>query len=241
MILVCAHAGLKTGEDGPTHADPQCLQLFQGNFPLGTAITLTPWEPQEIWPLLCTALAARPALLACFVTRPNETVLDRRAMGLALAEDATTGVYLLRRPTRPGDGSIVLQESAVAYTFVQEVLPLLDKDGISPAVYYVASAELFDLLPEETQRRIFPPERAHQAMGISGFTLPTMERWIRSEIGRAHTLHPYVHGRFLGSGQGQTVLAEAGLDGEGQYQAVRRYLDARAAAAPRVVALAASA
>ena len=22
MILVCAHAGLKTGEDGPTHADP---------------------------------------------------------------------------------------------------------------------------------------------------------------------------------------------------------------------------
>ncbi len=44
-ILVCAHAGLKTGEDGPTHADPQALQLLQENFPRGTVITLTPWEP----------------------------------------------------------------------------------------------------------------------------------------------------------------------------------------------------
>jgi len=37
------------------------------------------------------------------------------------------------------------------------------------------------------------------------------------------------------------VLAEAGLDGLGQYRAVRRYLDARAAAAPHAMALAASA
>ena len=43
LILVCAHAGLKTGEDGPTHADPQALQVLQENFPRGTAVTLTPW------------------------------------------------------------------------------------------------------------------------------------------------------------------------------------------------------
>jgi transketolase len=35
IILVCAHAGVKTGEDGPTHADPQPLQLLQENFPEG--------------------------------------------------------------------------------------------------------------------------------------------------------------------------------------------------------------
>ncbi|MDP1587895.1 MAG: hypothetical protein Q8M07_09145, partial [Prosthecobacter sp.] len=40
FFIVCAHAGLKTGEDGPTHADPQPLQLFQENFPRGSAITL---------------------------------------------------------------------------------------------------------------------------------------------------------------------------------------------------------
>jgi transketolase len=230
MILICAHAGLKTGEDGPTHADPQALQLLQGNFPLGVAVTLTPWEPQEIWPLLCAALDRRPALIAPFVTRPGETVLHRRALGLAPAEDAATGVYLLRRPGQRGDATIVLQESAVTYAFVQEVLPLLDRDGIAPWIYYVSSAELYDLLPGEQQRRLFPDERAREAMGITGFTLPTMERWVRSELGRAFTLHPYANGHFLGSGQGEMVLAEAGLDGQGQYRAIRRYVDALARA-----------
>ena len=35
LILICGHAGLATGEDGPTHADPQALQLLQENFPRG--------------------------------------------------------------------------------------------------------------------------------------------------------------------------------------------------------------
>ncbi len=225
MLLICAHAGLKTGEDGPTHADPQALQLVQGNFPLGAAITLTPWEPQEIWPLLCAALLHRPALIIPFVTRPNETILDRAALGLARAQEAVTGVYLLRRPRRAGHGTIVLQESAVAYAFVQEVLPLLERDGLSPWVYYVASAELFDLLTPDEQEIIFPEERAQEAMGITGFTRPTMDRWVRSGLGRTLTLHPFQHGGYLGSGRGEAVLAEAGLDGASQYRAVRRYVD----------------
>ena len=63
-------------------------------------------------------------------------------------------------------------------------------------------------------------------MGITGFTLPTMYRWVRSERGRAATLHPYRKGHFPGSGQGDMVLGEAGLDGEAQYRAIREYLDA---------------
>jgi transketolase len=225
MILVCGHAGLKTGEDGPTHADPQALQLLQENFPRGTAVTLTPWEPQEIWPLLATALAQRPALVAPFVTRPSELVLDRAALGLATAEEATTGVYLLRRPRGAGDLTIVLQESAVTYAFVSEALPLLEKEGIDPRVYYVASAELFDLLPRERRRALFPEEHALAAIGITGFTLPTLYRWVRSDAGLEATLHPYRHGHYLGSGPGEVVLAEAGLDGESQFVAIKKYLD----------------
>ena len=108
----------------------------------------------------------------------------------------------------------MLQESAVAYAFVEQALPLLEKDGIDLRVYYVASAELFDLLPPEEQERLFPEEHAREAMGITGFTLPTMYRWVRSDRGRAHTLHPFAQGHFLGSGQGPMVLAEAGLDGD---------------------------
>ncbi len=230
MILVAAHAGLKTGEDGPTHADPQALQLLQGNFPPAVAITLTPWDPQEVWPLLASALSGHPAVLVPFVTRPSERVLDRASRGLAPPEAAATGLYLLRRPHGHVDGTVVLQESAVTYTFVEEVLPRLEREGIGLWVYYVASAELFDLLPEERRQRIYPEERAREAMGITGFTLPTMERWICSTFGRDQTLHPYRGGHYLGSGEGAAVLAEAGLDADGQYRAIRRYVEARRSA-----------
>jgi transketolase len=228
MILICGHAGLATGEDGPTHADPQALQLLQENFPQGTAVTVTPWEPQEIWPLLATALVRRPALIAPFVTRPEETVLDRVALGLAGPEEAVTGLYCLRRPRGAGDVTIVLQESAVTYAFVSEALPLLERDGIDCRVYYVASAELYDSLPRERQRALFPEEHALAAIGITGFTLPTLYRWVRSDAGREATLHPYRHGHYLGSGQGEVVLAEAGLDGASQFAAIRKFLDGAA-------------
>jgi transketolase len=229
MILVCAHAGLKTGEDGPTHADPQALQLLQENFPRGTAISLTPWEPQEIWPLVAASLAARPAVIAPFVTRPTEPILDRTARGLAAPEEAVAGMYLLRRPKGAGDVTVVLQESAVTYAFVQDALPLLEAEGIDPWVYYVASAELFDLLPLEEQHRIFPEERAREAIGITGFTLPTLYRWIRSDAGLEASLHPYRGGHYLGSGQGEVVLAEAGLDGGSQFQSIKQFCQSRAA------------
>jgi len=224
LILICGHAGLATGEDGPTHADPQALQLLQENFPVGTTVTLTPWEPQEIWPLLATTLTRRPAFIAPFVTRPEVPVLDRTALGLAEPDAAVTGVYLLRPPVADGDVTIVLQESAVTYAFVTEALPLLLNDGIDARVYYVASAELFDSLAPERRREIFPEEYAFEAIGVTGFTLSTMYRWIRSDAGREATLHPYRHGHYLGSGQGEVVLAEAGLDGISQYRAIKNYL-----------------
>jgi len=226
-VLVCGHAGLKTGEDGPTHADPQALQLLQDNFPLGTMITLTPWDPQELWPLMATALGRRPAVIAPFVTRPNETVLDRKAMGLAPATAAATGVYRLRTAKGDGDGVIVLQGSGAAYGFVQDALPLLEKDGIDLNVYYIASAELFGLLPAKEQERIFPQKHADIAMAITGFTMATMYRWITSPMGRAASVHPYAKGHYLGSGQADKVLKEAGLDGESQYKAILRYVEQR--------------
>jgi transketolase len=227
IFLVCAHAGLKTGEDGPTHADPQPLQILQENFPRGTMITLTPWDPQELWPLTAAALNRRPALIAPFVTRPTEHVLDRKALGLSPANFAATGVYLLRGAKKRNAGVLVLQGSEVGYAFVEEALPLLEEKGVDLFVYYVASAELFDLLPKRLQEKIFPEAHARRAMGITGFTLPTMYRWVRSDRGREMTLHPYRKGHYLGSGQAHMVLCEAGLDGKSQFKTIMKYLKER--------------
>ncbi|MBN2170066.1 MAG: hypothetical protein JW819_01940 [Candidatus Krumholzibacteriota bacterium] len=224
MVLICAHAGLKTGEDGPTHADPQPLQLLQGNFPAGVAATLTPWDPQEIWHVFAAALRLRPAVIAPFVTRPSEPILDREALGLAPAAAAAQGVYLLRDARGDGDGALVLQGSDVAYAFVQEALPLLEREGIDLKVWYVASAELFDALPAAERERIFPAREAARAMGITGFTLPTLYRWVISERGRAASFHPFMKGHYLGSGQAHMVMREAGIHGAAQFEAVKRYL-----------------
>ena len=228
IILACAHAGLKTGEDGPTHADPQPLQLLQENFPRGTLITLTPWDPQEIWILMAAAFIKRPAIIAPFVTRPNEKVVDRKALGLAPVTSAATGVYLLRgaKGKRP-DGTLVLQGSEVGYAFVEEALPLIDKEGLDLNVYYAASAELFDLLTPAQQEKIYPEKAAQKAMGITGFTAPTMYRWILSERGRRAILHPFRKGHYLGSGQAHMVMKEAGLDGRSQFKAIKKYLEKR--------------
>jgi transketolase len=166
----------------------------------------------------------RPAIIAPVVTRPTETVLDRSSLGLAPAESARHGLYRLRRASGTADGTVVLQGSEVTYAFIQDALPRLAADGIDLDVFYVSSAELFDLLQDDQKYDIYPESRARSAMGITGFTAPTMNRWITSDRGRAATLHPFMKGHYLGSGPGERVLEEAGLDGNSQYEAIKRYI-----------------
>ena len=231
-IMVCAHAGFKTGEDGPTHAEPQTLQLLQDNFPPGVCMTLTPWDPQEIWPMMSAALVARPAVIAVFVTRPTEKVIDRRALGLPPAADAVKGVYPMRLAdlSKPSQGTIVLQESGATYAFVEDVLPRLNQAGFNLNVYYIASSELFSGLPAQEQESIFPMSHRQEAMGITGFTMTTMYRWVISESGRRDSVHAFTSGRYAGSGQALDVLKEAGLDGKSQFDAIARHVERREAA-----------
>ncbi len=224
-VMVNAHAGPKTGEDGPTHADPQALQLLQNNFPQGVCITLTPWEPQELWPLLAAGLKAAPAVLCPFVARPPELVPDRAALGLPPASAAAKGVYAVRRSS--GKATVVVQGSAVGALFMHKVLPRIDQLRLPVNVFYVTSAELYDLQPDSERSAIFPRELRHYAMGITDFTLPTIARWIRSEGGRRRSLHPFRQGAFLGSGDWQAVLKEGGLDADSQLEAVREWVKLR--------------
>ncbi len=231
-ILINAHAGLKTGEDGPTHADPQCLQLIQENFPPGILITLTPWEPGEIWPLLVAGIKQRPAILSPFVTRPNELIIDREKLNLAPATESVKGVYALRKadPERHIDGSVILQESGVTLEFITKVLPRLDEEGYNINVYHVSSAELYDAHPKEEREALLPYSVRRTALGITGFTLPTMYKWVTGFESRYRILHPFRKGYYLGSGTAESVLHQAGLDAESIYDEVIKYIEANSKA-----------
>jgi transketolase len=227
FIMINAHAGIKTGEDGPSHADPQPLQLLEGNFPRGSLITLTPWEPAEVWPLLAAALSRRPAVIAPFVTRPPEKAFSRAALGLPPAEEAARGIYyILKTGSRKKHcGTVVLQGSGVTGVFVHEVLPLIKEAGLNINILYVASKELFELLDDAEKEKLFPEKLAREAMGITDFTLPTMHYWIRSGEGLARTLHSFRGARYPGSGKAADVMREAGLDAAAQFKAIKEYAE----------------
>lgn len=224
LIMFNGHAGIPTGEDGPTHADPQALQLVQDNFPKGTSISLTPLEVDEIWPLVTRALQLRPALLNAFVIRPSSVMLDRHALGIDSAAQAVNGVYYLHKPQENPDGVIVLQGAGVGKIFAVEVLPQLLKENAKLAVLYVASRELFEQLPTQIQEQIFPSAWKKIATGITDFTLPTLDVWLHSDAGRACALYPHKKGGFMGSGSAEKVYEEAGLDASGQLHAMQAYL-----------------
>ena len=94
-------------------------------------------------------------------------------------------------------------------------------------VYYVSSAELFSMLPEQKQNEILPDKIMGEAMGITGFTMPTMYRWITSELGRKHTINSFVRGIYPGSGKAEVVMKEVGLNGSAQWDSIQKYIAAR--------------
>lgn len=226
FIMINAHAGPKTGEDGPTHADPQALGILQDNFPDGFLITLTPWDPAEIWPLIAYSLKKRPAIIAPFVTRPPEKVVDREKYGIEPIEKSIQGIYHFMKAdytAKQYNGTVVLQGNGVAMEFIRGVMDEIKRSGFNMNVYYVTSLELFKYLSEKEQEMIYPSALSRHAVAITDFTLSTMYYWIRSSYGIKTSLHAFKHGRYPGSGKGEVVLKEAGLDAQSQLKMIKEY------------------
>ena len=222
FILFNGHASLPTGEDGPTHADPQALQLVQDNFPKGACITITPLEVDEIWPLVARALSLKPAIFSPFVIRPSNKLMDRKALGVENAEAAMNGVYYLRRAQGKAEGTIFVQGAGVGREIVEKVLPSL-KENVN--IIYVTSRELFEQLSQTEQDKLIDPDLFKTSMGITDFTLPTLDCWVNSVAGRKHSLYPHKGGKFLSSGSSAKVYEEAHLDGASLLTAIKAYVN----------------
>ena len=245
--LVCAHAGLKTGEDGPTHADPQPLQLLQENFPPGTAITLTPWDPQEIWPLLAAALRRRPALIAPFVTRPDETRARPRGArpraGRGRGHRAST--CCARRARRRRRRRRAAGERR--HLRVRRARRCrCSRRTASTSTSTTSRARSCSTCCRRPSRHASSPRRARtSAMGITGFTLPTHVPLGPLRPRPRALAAPVPQGHFLGSGTGDDGARRGGPrrrePGEGDRRVRRRArVDARLNAASGAATRAAS-
>lgn len=223
MILINAHAGLKTGEDGPTHACPQTLSFWKSFGKLQCkVITLTPWDPNEIWPLMAAALKNNPAVILPYVTRPSEIVVDRKKLSFPDVSVSTDGIYYVRRAKK--SKAAVLYQGAEVGVELPNVISELDKEKIDVNILYVSSSELFSYLSAKKQEEILPSELKRRAMAITGFTLDTMYEYLLTEKGRDFSLHPFKKGIFLGSGPGGEVMKQAGLDVKSQVAAIKKFV-----------------
>ncbi|MBI5573406.1 MAG: hypothetical protein HY919_02475 [Elusimicrobia bacterium] len=223
MILINAHAGLKTGEDGPTHACPQTLSFWKSFSKLQLkVITLTPWDANEIWPLMAAALKHNPAVVLPYVTRPAEIVIDREKLGFPDVSTSANGIYCVRR-AKKSKATVIYQGAEVGIE-LPAVVSELDKEKIDVNIFYISSSELFSYLPEKKQEEILPEELKRNAMAVTGFTIDTMYEYLLSEKGRYFSLHPFRKGVFLGSGPGGEVLKQAGLDVKSQIASIKEFV-----------------
>jgi hypothetical protein len=98
-------------------------------------------------------------------------------------------------------------------------------------VHYVTSRLMFDALPRADRGRLWSPQMAVSAMGVTDFTADTMDGWITSSDGREATLSPHKGGHFLRSGIGSHVLKEGGLSADQIVDSVSRFAQQQATAA----------
>jgi len=223
VILVNAHAGLKTGEDGPTHACPQTLSMWKSfNKLKWKVITLTPWDPNEIWPLIVTAIKYNPAIIIAFVTRPSEVVPDREKINFPKVTETVNGIYYIKK-SKKSKKTVIYQGAEVGIE-LPTVVSELEKEKIDVNILYVSSSELFSYLPKNKQEKILPTILKQNAMAITGFTIDTMYEYLLTEKGREMSLHPFKKGIFLGSGPGSEVLKQAGLDAKSQINAIKKFV-----------------
>jgi transketolase len=223
VILINAHAGLKTGEDGPTHACPQTLSMWKSfNKLKWKVITLTPWDPNEIWPLIVAAIKHKPAIIVPFVTRPTEIVPDREKLNFPKVTETINGIYYIHKAKK--SKKTVIYQGAEVGIELPKVVEQLDKEKIDVNILYVSSSELFSYLPKKKQEEILPAVMKQNAMAITGFTIDTMYEYVVTEKGREMSLHPFKKGIFLGSGPGSEVLKQAGLDVKSQIKAIKSFV-----------------
>lgn len=196
------------------------------DFPKGAAITLTPLDGNDVWPVLSAALLKRPAVLYPVVSRPNVKIIDRAALGADGPEAAAKGVYRLCKSSKETpDGVIVVQGPGAGEVFCAEVLPELKKRGLEINAYYVTSRELFMTLPEEEREALFPYKDMQKAIALTDFTLPTMYCWLKSKMGAEYSIYPFMQGKYMSSGKAKDVYKEAHMDAKGQLEKIEAYLE----------------
>ncbi|KKQ27739.1 MAG: transketolase a tkta [Candidatus Magasanikbacteria bacterium GW2011_GWC2_37_14] len=171
FIMLAAHDGPETGEDGPTHQGMYWMSIFTA-YP-GIKV-YKPLDANETIAMLFYALEkGEPIVLS--VSRPDTLVLDR-SVGSSKPADANNGAYVFyeTKESKENSKKIVLAVSgSIPMANTMKIVPDLEAQGLSVKVLAVTSPQLFEELrknnPAKAQEIFADEERA--------ITIPIHNGW----------------------------------------------------------------
>ena len=181
FIMLAAHDGPETGEDGPTHQGLFWMSLFTA-YP-GIKV-YKPLDANETIEMLFYALErGEPVVFS--VMRPGTPVLKRgpgvcSGQDVPAAKEAINGAYVFKPFKEDGKKKIILVIcGGQVMANILEILPELENKGLDIKIIAVTSPELYEELrerePEKAQRIISDEERKYVITlhnGWSGFLYP---------------------------------------------------------------------
>ncbi|MDO8499345.1 MAG: thiamine pyrophosphate-dependent enzyme [bacterium] len=176
FIMLAAHDGPETGEDGPTHHGLFWMSMYNA-YP-GIKV-YKPMDANETVEMLFHALEIGEPV-AFSVARPDTLVLDRIKDGAPPAREAINGAYVYRQFKNNGHKKVVLAVCG-GQTMINTLaaIPDLEQQGLDIKVLAVTSPELFEDLRKNDPAKaeaIFPDsERAITVAihnGWPGFLYP---------------------------------------------------------------------
>jgi transketolase len=220
FIMMAAHDGPETGEDGPTHHGLFWMSLYTA-YP-GIKV-YKPLDANETIEMLFYAME-KGEPIALSIMRPNTPVF-KRGNGVAPAREAVNGAYIFKNYTESGKRKVVLAISGgqvLANTL--EILPTLE-ENYDVKIVAVTSPELFEELKQTS------PEKANAV-----FSDEDRERVVTLHNGWPEFLNPFILpkdyekrvigiDRFLKSGPPAEVYKVAEFDPEGLKARIKKALE----------------
>lgn len=172
FIMLAAHDGPETGEDGPTHQGMYWMSMFNA-YP-GIKV-YKPLDANETIEMLFYAIE-KGEPIALSVSRPDTIVFDR-SVGNSKPGDAVNGAYVFYespKSIKSAKSKVVLAVcGSIPMMNTMKIVPDLEAQGLSVKVLAVTSPQLFEELrktnPEKAQSIFSDEERA--------ITIPIHNGW----------------------------------------------------------------
>jgi transketolase len=210
FIVLAAHDGPETGEDGPTHHGLFWMSLFTA-YP-GIKV-YKPLDANETVEMLFHA-ASRGEPVALSVARPPTPVL-KRGDGVPPAREAVNGAYVFRRFRESGKPKLVLAVcGGQVMANLLQVLPEIEQSA-DIKIVAVTSPQLYEELrqqdPVKAQAILSDEERRHVVTlhnGWPGFLYPFL-------LPGDHASRVHGMDRFSRSGRPQEIYEHTGFDPAG--------------------------